>query len=205
MPMSQILTPRSRLIVFVLLAFMLISLVPFSLAARVARVADTQVQMKDLKFSPATLKVPAGTTVVWTNNDPDSHNVAIASGPELWVSSEQKQGQTSRFTFTRPGKYSYFCEFHPSMKAEIEVTPSANVPPAAPIAARTYPETGKTMRDRFLDYWQKNGGLAQQGFPISEEMQERSETDGKIYTVQYTERAVFEQHLENKPPYDVLL
>ncbi|HYP19541.1 MAG TPA: hypothetical protein VEY08_05650, partial [Chloroflexia bacterium] len=50
-----------------------------------------------------------------------------------------------------------------------------------------------------------NGGLPQQGFPISEEMQERSDLDGKTYTVQYFERAVFELHPEEKPPYDVLL
>jgi hypothetical protein len=66
-------------------------------------------------------------------------------------------------------------------------------------------ETGHRVGGRFLDYWQKNGGLAQQGFPISDEFQEKSDLDGKIYTVQYFERAVFERHLENQSPYDVLL
>lgn len=70
---------------------------------------------------------------------------------------------------------------------------------------RTFPETGKTMGGRLLQYWNSHGGLAQQGFPISQQIQERSATDGTIYTVQYTERAVFEQHPENQPPYDVLL
>jgi maltose-binding protein MalE len=69
----------------------------------------------------------------------------------------------------------------------------------------TFKETGKTVCARFLKYWQERGGLAQQGFPISAEMQEQSDTDGKTYTVQYFERAVFEYHPENKPPYDVLL
>ena len=36
-------------------------------------------------------------------------------------------------------------------------------------------------------------------------MQEKSEIDGKTYTVQYFERAVFEYHPENSPPHDVLL
>jgi hypothetical protein len=71
--------------------------------------------------------------------------------------------------------------------------------------SRWFPETGKTVTGRFLAYWSGNGGLAQQGFPISSEMQERSDTDGKTYTVQYFERAVFELHPENRPPYDVLL
>jgi uncharacterized protein (DUF885 family) len=73
------------------------------------------------------------------------------------------------------------------------------------IDGRTFPETGKTVTGRFLEYWTQNGGLAQQGYPISEEIQERSDLDGKTYTVQYFERAVFERHPENRPPYDVLL
>ncbi len=71
--------------------------------------------------------------------------------------------------------------------------------------SRTFPETGKTVSGRFLQYWSGHGGLAQQGFPISEEIQETSDTDGKIYVVQYFERAVFEYHPENKTPSDVLL
>lgn len=72
-------------------------------------------------------------------------------------------------------------------------------------SSRTFPETGKTVKGTFLEYWNAHGGLPQQGFPISEEMQEKSNTDGKMYTVQYFERAVFEMHPENQPPYDVLL
>jgi carboxyl-terminal processing protease len=72
-------------------------------------------------------------------------------------------------------------------------------------SSRLFPETGKTVSGRFLQYWDEHGGLAQQGYPISGEMQERSDTDGKTYTVQYFERAVFEAHPENQAPYDVLL
>ena len=68
-----------------------------------------------------------------------------------------------------------------------------------------FKETGKRACGRFLEYWQQNGGLAQQGYPISNEFTERSELDGKEYRVQYFERAVFEMHPENKAPYDVLL
>src|SRR5690349_23029603 len=74
-----------------------------------------------------------------------------------------------------------------------------------PQAARPFPETGQTVGGRFLAYWNTHGGLAQQGYPISAEMREVSETDGKPYTVQYFERAVFELHPENAPPNDVLL
>ena len=69
----------------------------------------------------------------------------------------------------------------------------------------TFSETGKTVCGRFLEYWRQNGGLAQQGLPLSEAFEERSGIDGRVYTVQYFERAVFELHPENNHPYDVLL
>jgi hypothetical protein len=68
-----------------------------------------------------------------------------------------------------------------------------------------FPQTGKIIGGTFLEYWKKNGGLPQYGYPISDEFQERSPLNGKTYTVQYFERAVFELHPENQPPYDVLL
>jgi hypothetical protein len=76
---------------------------------------------------------------------------------------------------------------------------------AAQSQSRIFLETGKTVQGRFLTYWDSHGGLPQQGYPISNELQERSDTDGKTYTVQYFERAVFEYHPENQPPNDVLL
>jgi phosphate transport system substrate-binding protein len=70
---------------------------------------------------------------------------------------------------------------------------------------QTFPQTKQQVCGKFLDYWNTHGGLAQQGYPITGEMQEKSAINGKTYTVQYFERAVFEAHPENQPPYDVLL
>lgn len=68
-----------------------------------------------------------------------------------------------------------------------------------------FAETGYCVRGAFADYWAAHGGLVQQGYPISAELREVSLSDGKEYTVQYFERARFEHHPENQPPYDVLL
>jgi hypothetical protein len=76
---------------------------------------------------------------------------------------------------------------------------------AAQTPSQTFPQTGHTVSGPFLTYWQSHGGLAQQGYPISDEQTEISPLDGKPYTVQYFERAVFEKHPENTPPYDILL
>ena len=74
----------------------------------------------------------------------------------------------------------------------------------AQTAAQPFPETGHTVSDPFLSYWRANGGLPQFGYPISDVQTETSALDGKPYTVQYFERAVFELHPENAPPYNVL-
>lgn len=77
---------------------------------------------------------------------------------------------------------------------------------ASTINPRTFPETGHTIGGKFRDYWEANGGLTQQGFPITEEFPEKSDLDGKTYMVQYFERAVFELHPENAgTQYEVLL
>ena len=68
-----------------------------------------------------------------------------------------------------------------------------------------FTETGHWVGGLFLDYWNRHGGLAQQGFPISDEFTEVSELNGQPYTVQYFERAVFEYHPENEAPNNVLL
>ncbi len=59
-----------------------------------------------------------------------------------------------------------------------------------------YPETGHTLGGAFRDYWEKNGGLAMFGYPISQEFAELNPADGKTYTVQYFERNRFEFHPE---------
>ncbi len=65
-----------------------------------------------------------------------------------------------------------------------------------------FPETGYKASGAFLDYWNRYGGLAQFGFPITPEV--KDEQDGR--TVQYFERARFELHPEYAgTPYEVLL
>ncbi len=103
-------------------------------------------------------------------------------------------------------------EYHPDKPAPYNVllgqfgrTIHPADPPAAPKADATYfGETGHNLGGGFRSYWQTHGGLAQFGYPISEEYMETLE-DGKGYIVQYFERARFEFHPENPAPYDILL
>ncbi len=63
-----------------------------------------------------------------------------------------------------------------------------------------FSETGFNLCGEFLTYWNANGGLAQQGFPISRVGSEQNQPppagDGQVHQVQYFQRARFEQHNE---------
>lgn len=79
--------------------------------------------------------------------------------------------------------------------------------PAGGNTANSYffTETGHNLSNAFLSYWQRNGGLAVFGYPISEEFAEVSPTDGNTYSVQYFERNRFEWHPERDPQFNVQL
>jgi hypothetical protein len=73
-------------------------------------------------------------------------------------------------------------------------------------AQRYFEQTGHNLGGAFLTYWNQFGGLPIFGYPLSEQLQEVSTTDGKTYTVQYFERARFELHPEFAgTPNEVLL
>ncbi len=81
--------------------------------------------------------------------------------------------------------------------------PVAAPPLPAPVGEVYFPETGHNVRGEFKNYWDRNGGLAVFGFPISEEFTEQ--TPEGSFTVQYFERQRFEFHPEKAAPYNVLL
>lgn len=90
--------------------------------------ADNEVEVDmtpSLTFSPATVQVPVGGTVVWVNTssfphsatgDPskalDPSHVVLPEGATPWDSGILTAGQVFRHTFTVPGEYRYFCIPH---------------------------------------------------------------------------------------------
>jgi uncharacterized protein YkwD len=82
----------------------------------------------------------------------------------------------------------------------------ATIPFASTEQAIYFPETGHSLSNGFLYYWQSHGGLYQFGYPLSEEIQETSPTDGVRRAVQYFQRARFEYHPDLAgTPYEVSL
>jgi len=77
-----------------------------------------QVQIQNFAFNPATLTIPIGASVVWTNNDSAPHAIAGTgfNSPTL------NNGQTFSNTFYQAGTFDYHCSIHPSMTGQIIVT-----------------------------------------------------------------------------------
>ncbi len=82
------------------------------------------VAIENFAFSPATIKVKVGTTVVWTNQDSVGHTVTPTRGH--WGSGNLDQGKSYAYTFKKPGTYTYYCAVHPSMTARVIVTAPAH-------------------------------------------------------------------------------
>jgi hypothetical protein len=59
-----------------------------------------------------------------------------------------------------------------------------------------FPQTGHSIRGKFRQFWEANGGLAVFGYPISEELYEPSADGQGAVRVQYFERQRFEYHPE---------
>jgi plastocyanin len=75
----------------------------------------------NLTFEPQVVKVKinVNNTVVWVNEDDVTHAVVARDGSFNFPS--VNPGQSVSFTFTRPGRYDYYCNLHPWMTGTVVV------------------------------------------------------------------------------------
>jgi plastocyanin len=73
-------------------------------------------------FDPATVTVPKGAQIVWTNTTDAPHTVTSDTST-FGTTNNLTQNQTFMMIFNTAGTYAYHCEIHPYMKATIIVTP----------------------------------------------------------------------------------
>jgi plastocyanin len=83
-------------------------------------VAGAAIKIDNFSFGPATITIPAGSTVTWTNND-DVPHVVSSDDNKMFKSKALDTDDRFSFTFTNPGMYSYYCAIHPKMTAKIVV------------------------------------------------------------------------------------
>ena len=99
------------------------------------------VSIIDFEFSPATLTVPVGTTVTWTNmsvsNSDHTTTSDVAGTANSWDSglpnpvASSGLPDTFSFTFANAGTFTYHCNVHTFMHGTIIVTASTAPAPTA--------------------------------------------------------------------------
>jgi plastocyanin len=88
---------------------------PVKVAARVRRTT-----IKNISYLQPKISIAVGTTIEWTNNDPLPHSVTAVN--KSFNSGLIQPGKSYRHTFTKAGRYDFFCMPHPFMKGTIVVT-----------------------------------------------------------------------------------
>jgi len=86
---------------------------------------SASVAMKGFAFGPASVTIPKGGSVTFTNNDSTTHTVSSGTAPtkDGKFDKEVAAGSETTITLDTPGTYTYFCNIHQSMKGTIVVNP----------------------------------------------------------------------------------
>ena len=71
-------------------------------------------------FTPTSLTLAPGDSVVWVNKDIIPHT-ATSKKAGVFDSGAIAPGKSWKRTFKTAGVIDYFCTFHPTMKAKLEV------------------------------------------------------------------------------------
>ncbi len=86
---------------------------------------QSAVTIKTFAFDPDPVRVKAGTTVSWTNEDEILHTVTSGERDEPDGAFDNKldgPGSVAEHTFDTPGTYAYHCSLHPGMDGVVEVS-----------------------------------------------------------------------------------
>ncbi len=87
--------------------------------------STARVAIQTFQFSPDTLRVAAGTKVIWTNQDDIEHTVTAGTASQRDSAFDavlKAKGSTVERTFDRAGTFTYFCDRHQFMRGSITIT-----------------------------------------------------------------------------------
>jgi plastocyanin len=79
--------------------------------------AIVKVSMRNMQFSPKTIRVRKGTVVEWKNDDIVPHTATSVS----FDSGSLSPGKSWQHTFNEAGQFHYVCTFHPTMTGVVIV------------------------------------------------------------------------------------
>lgn len=101
------------------------------------------ITMSASAFSPISLAVSAGSTVIWSNTQAIAHTAVGTNSLEPLCGAGQLLTTTVRCTnvFLTPGVFPYFCSIHPTMRGTVFVAQAAS----APLVTLTRPANSATL------------------------------------------------------------
>ena len=76
------------------------------------------VEIRELVFVPASIKVKPGDTVTWVNRDIVPHTASAIDGS--WNTGLIARNETKSIVITSDTATLYFCQYHPSMQAQLK-------------------------------------------------------------------------------------
>ena len=118
--MRQIAVSLTAVTVFMLALW----LVPSRVTPAASQPSDTgnkyQVNIDNFSFTPATLTVPVGAKVTWTNKDDVPHTV-VSTTNAFPHSPALDTDQSFFYAFAKAGTYAYYCSVHPKMVGKVVV------------------------------------------------------------------------------------
>lgn len=77
------------------------------------------VEITGFKFKPETLNVKAGDTVTWINRDIAPHTATATD--KSWDTGKIGKAEQKSVTIIQDSEASYFCRYHPVMKASLVI------------------------------------------------------------------------------------
>lgn len=86
-----------------------------------AGAGEVTVSQKNKEFSQKSVKIKAGDSIAFRNDDPFFHNVFSLSDTASFDLGSYPQGQSKSVTFKKPGTVEIECSIHPNMKMIVEV------------------------------------------------------------------------------------
>jgi plastocyanin len=91
-------------------------------AGEAVQSGTVQIAYRNIAINPDVLKVKAGSTIKWTNEDPEKCNVTSEGGPYKFASPDFGEGQSFELKVEKPGVIHYECTHYPTtMNGTIEV------------------------------------------------------------------------------------
>ena len=90
-------------------------------AAGAGHAADHLVTQQGNQFSTRELRVKAGDTVSFRNDDPHFHNIFSLSDTQPFDLGSFRGGESRKVTFAKEGEVDVECAIHPNMKMTIKV------------------------------------------------------------------------------------